>query len=65
LSQENLSPAAIGARHTGFSWLIFFAKKILDGAFVTNSAQQPAHQGTLSVLLENALSVNIKISEVY
>ena len=26
LSQENLSPAAIGARHTGFSWL-FFCKK--------------------------------------
>ena len=29
LSQENLSPAAIGARHTGFSWLCFLQKKSL------------------------------------
>lgn len=37
-------------------------KKFLERAFVTNSAQKPAHQGTLSNILEKTVSVNYEIS---
>ena len=37
-------------------------KKFLERAFVTNPAQKPAHQGTLSNILEKTVSVNYEIS---
>lgn len=36
-------------------------KKILERAFVTNSAQKPAHQGTILSILNKALDVNDKV----
>ena len=36
-------------------------KKFLERAFVTNSAQKPAHQGTILSILNKALDVNDKV----